>query len=438
MTKPAKLFEKAIKLYQKGDLSGAKSQCLRAQKSTKAFPQVYFLLGCIARDEGNFGYAVSQYKKAIEIDPKPYHFHLNLSYAYEALGRLKDSLMAMKNASTNVDTTANAAMVNYNIGCLHSNLCRPAEAFVAFQKAIELNPKIVDAHNQLGVILLQENRNQEAVESFQQAIALDSQYLPACRNLGVTYMQMGEQKYALFALNRFLELNGPDVSVSHMVNALSGKQTETAPAEYIESLFGGMADHFEKHLVERLEYDIPAKMMTLLASVKPPIPTHSHRVLDLGCGTGLMGSLLASISQSIDGVDLSQAMLDKAQEKAVYRQLVKDDVVGFIRSTTSTEQYSLVTAADVFIYLGELDSLFSTIKNSQLFSSETILAFSLESSQSTLYKLQPSGRFAHSEGYMADLCERYGFRIVAKQNTVIRKESGQTIDGVIFILQLGV
>ncbi len=436
MTKSAKLFEKAIKLYQKGDLGGAKALCLRAQKTSTAFAQVYFLMGCIVRDEGHPSYAVTQFNKAISMEPASFLFHMNLGLAYQDLGRLEDSLDAMVCAGKNVASPQEGAMASYNIGCLLNDLGRFDGAMEAFKQAAILNPQLADAHNQLATILLNKNRNEEAVLSFQKAISIDENFLPACRNLGLAYMKMGLREDALSAFNRVLELNGSDLSVRHMVDALSGIQTEKAPAEYVEKLFDDFAVNFEKLLVDELKYDTPDRIMSLLQSLDPPIPLDHHTVLDLGCGTGLMGNALSPISCDIDGIDLSQRMLNKADETATYRQLIKSDIVDFVRSSQSSEVYTLLVAADVLIYIGNFDPLFSAIKASHLFSAETVFVFSIELSSDAPYFLQPSGRYSHRESYIDELCERCDFSVIARESTIIRKERDKDINGLIFVIQL--
>jgi len=53
------------------------------------------------------------------------------------------------------------------------------------------------------------------------------------------------------------------------------------------------------------------------------------RVLDCGCGTGLVGVTLKSIKSShflITGVDISEQMLEKAKNRNVYDELTKIDI----------------------------------------------------------------------------------------------------------------
>jgi ubiquinone/menaquinone biosynthesis C-methylase UbiE len=46
------------------------------------------------------------------------------------------------------------------------------------------------------------------------------------------------------------------------------------------------------------------------------IPESPQRVLDIGCGTAVMGLLFAEMGHQVTGVDLSEAMIAKAREKA--------------------------------------------------------------------------------------------------------------------------
>lgn len=51
-------------------------------------------------------------------------------------------------------------------------------------------------------------------------------------------------------------------------------------------------------------------------------------ILDVGCGTGMSGQGLSQVGFSvIDGIDLSQEMLDEARTKDIYRNLMAGDVM---------------------------------------------------------------------------------------------------------------
>ena len=55
----------------------------------------------------------------------------------------------------------------------------------------------------------------------------------------------------------------------------------------------------------------------------------SVRILDLGCGTGLVGKeLVARGFRHLDGLDISTGMLDEARGKEIYGELLTGDMTG--------------------------------------------------------------------------------------------------------------
>jgi predicted TPR repeat methyltransferase len=66
--------------------------------------------------------------------------------------------------------------------------------------------------------------------------------------------------------------------------------------------------------------------------------------VDLGCGTGLLGPLLRPQAHSLDGVDLSGKMMEKARGKECYDRLFVRDVVKFLE-----EQHACGVRYDVLV-----------------------------------------------------------------------------------------
>ena len=94
-----------------------------------------------------------------------------------------------------------------------------------------------------------------------------------------------------------------------------------------------------------------------------------YRAADLGCGTGLMGPLLRPhVSGRLEGVDLSQGMVDKARAKGCYDHLAVEELVAYLDGSAGQEGvqcggsggYDLLVAADVFVYIGDLGPVFAS------------------------------------------------------------------------------
>jgi predicted TPR repeat methyltransferase len=89
-------------------------------------------------------------------------------------------------------------------------------------------------------------------------------------------------------------------------------------------VYDGWADGYEQELLEEWGYTSPQKAVQLLSDI---MTLQGMRVLDAGCGTGLVGALLKkSDAASLTGIDYSPGMLAKAEAKQVYDSLDKMDM----------------------------------------------------------------------------------------------------------------
>ena len=134
----------------------------------------------------------------------------------------------------------------------------------------------------------------------------------------------------------------------------AGPASSAPPSPFVEALFDHYAGTFDTSLVDKLDYRVPE---LLDRAIRRHRDRFAHAV-DLGCGTGLMGERLRPLVSSLEGYDISAAMLRKAQARAVYDRLAKADL-----QTVELEAggADLVTAADVFMYLGELAGIVAKV-----------------------------------------------------------------------------
>ncbi|MBF0127148.1 MAG: methyltransferase domain-containing protein, partial [Magnetococcales bacterium] len=95
------------------------------------------------------------------------------------------------------------------------------------------------------------------------------------------------------------------------------------------------------------------------AAVRAQKPQGDLRVLDAGCGTGMVGGLLRDRAAGLDGVDLSADMLEKAREKGLYDRLHLGDLLLFMTDHPAT--YDVVVSAATLIHFGDLSRLFLAV-----------------------------------------------------------------------------
>ena len=135
-------------------------------------------------------------------------------------------------------------------------------------------------------------------------------------------------------------------------------------AEDAQQLYRDWASTYDEHLEQELGYIAPALIATMLADA---LKDREAPVLDVGCGTGLVGEYLTSQGFSaIDGLDFSPEMLAQAERKSCYRQLVEANLnaVLDIPSQTYEGAISCGTFTHGHVQANALDEIIRVLKPS--------------------------------------------------------------------------
>ncbi|GFO19647.1 Williams-Beuren syndrome chromosomal region 27 protein [Plakobranchus ocellatus] len=87
-------------------------------------------------------------------------------------------------------------------------------------------------------------------------------------------------------------------------------------------IYDELAEKYNE-IVRGFQYKAPRRVVETLASLIGDRNRAGMKIMDLGCGTGLVGeALYAAGFTQLDGVDPSQGMLDVARSKGIYGELV--------------------------------------------------------------------------------------------------------------------
>ncbi|GJE10822.1 MULTISPECIES: class I SAM-dependent DNA methyltransferase [Methylobacterium] len=202
---------------------------------------------------------------------------------------------------------------------------------------------------------------------------------------------------------------------------------------YVRALFDGYAPRFERHLVDGLTYVGPE----LVRNALPPEPRLFARVLDLGCGTGLMGAAIRDRAGHLTGVDLAPGMLALARAKSregrpLYDRLAEGELTAFLAGEAAASA-DLCMAADVLIYVADLAPVVAEM--GRVLRPGGLAAFTVQSHDGPGVALGADGRYAHADAHTEAAARDAGFALLTLEPAAVRTEAGRPVPGRVVVLR---
>lgn len=440
-------YQDIFQLLQQQQFDRAAAKLRLHLKKQPHDPNALQILGVVRLNQGRFDEAVEALEQAVHHAPKEASCYNNLALARLRLGHTK---AAKKAAQTALRLDQTEAAYWGNLGYIEEQAGNFSDMASAFFQARRRSPE--DSEWQLGEVVAYRKMGQsdkavhllkgvkEDVELFKERclvtlISSDGQRKvqhSECRRMGVSLLELAdylaEEGWPEFASHFYREhlIERPDdTQVRYLFAASEGRFDEAAANHYVQSLYDRSAERFEQRLLGNLDYQAPVQLEALLARHDMSNMTN---VLDLGCGTGLAGKVIRKANPGIKmtGVDLSVAMLEKAQFKGCYDQVVEADAMAFLASTTI--QYDLISLLDVLIYIGDAEALLASA--CERLSPHGLLLFTIENGAHN--QVQINGRVTHE---MQTLCNSLpDMGLMECVDFVIRKEKGQDVGGRLVLL----
>ena len=319
-----------------------------------------------------------------------------------------------------------------NLAAVQLRLARPVDALASADAALAAERDSADALLHRATALAQLGRAEEALATFRRLLAIDPRHAAAWSASGTLLRELHRLAEAAHAFREALRHGAdPDLHAFYLASVEAGAAPATAPAAYVAGLFDSYADEFDSHLVGALRYQAHRQLVDQLVATCGR-DARFRSALDLGCGTGLCGPLVRPMAARLTGVDLSARMIEKARSLGVYDRLEQADVIEFLGG--SQDGWDLVLAADVFIYVGDLEPVFARLERAM---AEGVFCFSVESLEDdgAGVRLLPSLRYAHSRPYLARLASRHGFEVVTMKQAPVREEQRKVIEGLYVVLR---
>ena len=147
--------------------------------------------------------ALSEFEKAIAINPKLTIAYLGVGSIHKKRGNLTEAERAYSQAATVEPTNFDA---QYNDGLVLQLLNRITEAVRAYLRALAIKPDSFDGNLNLATAYLQLGEAGPALTYAQRAVKLDGKNGPARVNLGAIYAALGDNDNAVVEYQQAAEL----------------------------------------------------------------------------------------------------------------------------------------------------------------------------------------------------------------------------------------
>jgi predicted TPR repeat methyltransferase len=348
---------------------------------------------------GNLPKAAELIARAIAAGGPAPELHYNLAIVLKAMGRLEDAADHYERAIALKPDHINA---HNNLGNVWKALGRPDRARASFARALQHNPDNTDTHYSLGILHGETGERTEAERHFRHCLACDPD-----------------------------DSRGAAILLAHLG---AGDAPDRTPAAHLLSLY-----ETRSHFWDAEEsYFAPVLVAGAFRRHAPPAPSD---VLDIGCGTGLMGEAVRGQAAALDGVDLSGAMLERAAAKKLYNHLFQADLVSFMAG--HERAYDAILGAATLIHFGDLKPLFQAAF--RCLRDRGLLIFTLfhaEADAKAGYavaasaRLAQSGCFEHSAHYVEGLAPETGFDVLRLEKIVHEHDQdGHGVAGLLAVLR---
>jgi serine/threonine-protein kinase len=176
------LWEKSKSSHDKKWVEASRSDCERAVTLGNAGSEGHLCLGMLAAGTGEYNSAITEFQRALELDPTNDETYIQLAATYKKLNK-------------------------------------PDEAEKTFLRAIELRPQDRRAYDQLGTFYLEQAQYDKAEKMFQRSLQLAPDSYVAYSNLGGVYLFMGRDADAITMLERSIRIRGSSDAYSNLGTA---------------------------------------------------------------------------------------------------------------------------------------------------------------------------------------------------------------------------
>ena len=228
-------LNRAVWLYQVGDLNAAERLCKTILRKKPASPVALHLLAAMAIRHAQLDRALALLDRALRFKADYVEALVERGNVLQLLNRHDEALASYESASRlrpdDVEAIYNRALALVALG-------RHAEALQSFDRVLTIEPRHVRALNNRGGALHVLNRLDEALSSYDQALALEPRFAEALANRGVVLTALNRHSEALESFDKALLITPNDADALYYRGFVLGElnRCEDAAASYERAL----------------------------------------------------------------------------------------------------------------------------------------------------------------------------------------------------------
>lgn len=407
---PTALYYLGRRAFNERNFTEAKNYLSQADTLLES-DEIKSMLGETLSALGEKETALKLFYKAENINPCNFTALINLA-DLEAENKNFDIAEAYYKKALAVDGNSLRAHANY---AEMLNRChRTLEALEEYRQAVIISPQTPELSYNLSLILKSLEEYEQALDLMFHAFYLAPQHADWSLNIAETLVLLNDkapEKAKKICENWYQKM--PDNIVAQHLWAAINHRTPDKDTAYNRLLFDTFAPTYEETL-KNINYRVADKIAELYAPL-------NGKILDLGCGTGLLGAKIKTKNNQLYGVDISPKMLELAREKNIYAELKQQDIIQYLQ--TEHPDFDCVVAADVFCYFGDLANIFTLCY-------PTPLIFSAETDEAVkTFELQANGRYKHNLNHLKTLLQNAGYTNIEATKTILRTENKSEVVG---------
>lgn len=411
---------------RKGELEQAAKDLNAIQKNVKNDPRIFLLGARLAHATGHVKGAVESARRAVNLAPEWGIAAAELAFA---LARQNQFIEAIQHAERAVSLQGESFEVLSHVVDVAHRAQHLELAVQWLRKLAELDPRNGNIQLMLARDLVALDEHAQAVQIYDALIKDNPKNSPALLGRLQAALALDNKEQALKDSDALLEINPDSEEALFWRQIAYGETPATQPISLVRQLNEGFADLYDQHMVRTLKYQLPRQVAEHITA---RYPDKKMNVLDLGCGTGLLGVCLGRIDGALVGVDVSIPMIEQAARHNVYDRFHTVNLLDALVATPDN-LYNVITACDVFIYVGDLSK---AIPNAfRILTAGGHFIFSCESATADEgnLTLRPSMRYAHQQAHIEALCKAAGFDDISVETTDLRLENNQPVAGFVVI-----